>query len=258
VNGVILVGLNELIADMTSSTPRLAANAATAVAVTSRKVQKSARARVRGHKYLPQYPMSITYDVRGGPMEVVGEIGPDKGPAAGRARQHHRVRHGEERADRAPGPGTGGERRRSAPRHGDRRAAGSVVNTTDRLIKALGDAGVAVGDSEPRNAEGPLTGRYCVVRPRAETRGEGTIGDPNADRCPEVQITAAGPSRLAADQVAEAARAVALGDLDPPDGFAWVRVAEYVTGTGTAPEASTDPTTPEAPAFSGWTSTGTS
>ncbi|WP_435173299.1 hypothetical protein [Actinacidiphila sp. bgisy145] len=123
------------------------------------------------------------------------------------------------------------------------------MNATDRLVAALTAAGLAVGDGEPRNASGALTGRYVVVRPRMEIRGDGTAADPNADRSPEVQITAAGPSRLAADQVAEAARAVALGPLEAPDGYAWLQAAEYVTGTGTSPEATTDPTAPEAPTF---------
>lgn len=81
--GVIVAGLDALIADMAASSPRLAVNARTAVAVTSRKVQQSARDRVRGHKYLPHYPASITYDVRGGPLLIEGEIGPDKGRRQG-------------------------------------------------------------------------------------------------------------------------------------------------------------------------------
>jgi hypothetical protein len=123
------------------------------------------------------------------------------------------------------------------------------MNATDRLVDALTDAGLAVGDGEPRNASGVLADRYVVVRPRMEIRGDGTAADPNADRSPEVQVTAAGPSRRAADQVAEAARAVALGRLEPPDGWMWQQAAEYVTGTGTAPEATTDPTTPESPTW---------
>lgn len=123
------------------------------------------------------------------------------------------------------------------------------MNATDRLVAALTAAGLAVGDGEPRNASGALTGRYVVVRPRTEIRRDGTAADPNADRSPEIQVTAAGPSRLAADQVAEAARAVALGPLEAPDGWVWQQAAEYLTGTGAAPEAATDPTTPEAPSF---------
>lgn len=123
------------------------------------------------------------------------------------------------------------------------------MNAVDRLVDALTDAGLAVGDGQARNAAGPLTDRYVVVRPRAEASGPGTARDPNADRNPEVQITAAGPSRRAADQVAEQARAVALGPLEPPDGWSWMQVAEYVTGTGTTTEATTDPTAPQDPTF---------
>ncbi|WNI16617.1 hypothetical protein [Actinacidiphila sp. ITFR-21] len=81
--GIVIVGLEGLVADLASSTPRLAGNAATAVAVTSRKVQQSARARVRGHRHIPQYPASITYDVTAGPAGAEGEIGPDKNRAQG-------------------------------------------------------------------------------------------------------------------------------------------------------------------------------
>ena len=123
------------------------------------------------------------------------------------------------------------------------------MNVTDRLVAALEAAGLAVGDGQARNAGGPLTGRYVIVRPRIEVLGEGSIGDPNADREPELQITAVGPSRLAADQVAEQARAVALGDLAPPDGWVWMQGARFVTGTGAAPEPDTDPVDPDAPAW---------
>ncbi|WP_435173297.1 hypothetical protein [Actinacidiphila sp. bgisy145] len=77
-NGIVIVGLDPLIEDFAGSTAKLAENSATAAAVTARKVQQSARARVRGRKYLPQYPQSITYDVRATPVGVEAEIGPDK------------------------------------------------------------------------------------------------------------------------------------------------------------------------------------
>ncbi|MFB7739571.1 hypothetical protein ACFC08_35530 [Streptomyces sp. NPDC056112] len=120
------------------------------------------------------------------------------------------------------------------------------MNATDRLIDALEQAGLAVGDGEPRNKDGPLTGRYVVVRPRQVMRGEGSIGDPNADRTPELQITSVGPSRRAADQVAEIADRAALGPMPAPDGYEWQQAAVYVTGTATTTEPTTDPTAPEA------------
>lgn len=123
------------------------------------------------------------------------------------------------------------------------------MNAVDRLVDALRAAGLRTGDGEPRDADGALTGRYVVVRPRQVTRGEGSIGAPNADREPELQITAVGPSRRAADQVAEAAEAVALSELDPPDGWAWGQCAIYVTGTATTTEPNSDPSTPEAPTW---------
>lgn len=123
------------------------------------------------------------------------------------------------------------------------------MNATDRLVDGLRAVGLRVGDGEPRDEAGPLTGRYVVVRPRQVTPGEGSIGTPNADREPELQITSAGPSRRAADQVAEDAEAVALGDLDPPEGWAWCQCPIYVTGTATTTEPNTDPGAPEAPTW---------
>ncbi|MEU9400542.1 hypothetical protein [Streptomyces sp. NPDC048242] len=123
------------------------------------------------------------------------------------------------------------------------------MNVTDRLIAALEAAGLAVGDGIPRNKDGPLTGRYAVVRPRQIMRGEGSIGEPNADRQTELQITSVGPSRRAADQVAETADQAALGPMPAPDGYAWQQAAVYVTGTATTTEPTTDPTAPEATAW---------
>lgn len=81
--GIVVVGVDTLAADMLSSTPVLAAKAATAAAVTARKIQQSARGRVGGHRHIPRYPTSITYDVYGGPFFVEAEIGPDKDRAQG-------------------------------------------------------------------------------------------------------------------------------------------------------------------------------
>lgn len=77
-SGIVIVGLDPLLQAMAGSNTALYRNTTTAVAVTARKVQQGARARVRGHRYLPQYPNSITYDVRGGPGVIEAEIGPDK------------------------------------------------------------------------------------------------------------------------------------------------------------------------------------
>lgn len=41
-------------------------------------VKTDARRRISGHPHLPHYPRSITFDVRRGPDEIVGQIGPDK------------------------------------------------------------------------------------------------------------------------------------------------------------------------------------
>ncbi|MEV6124379.1 hypothetical protein AB0M23_28380 [Streptomyces sp. NPDC052077] len=123
------------------------------------------------------------------------------------------------------------------------------MSATDQLIAALEAAGLAVGDGQPRTAAGPLTGRYVVVRPRQVMRGEGSIGEPSADRQPELQVTSVGPSRRAADQIAETVDRVALGPIPAPDGYAWQQAAVYVTGTATTTEPTTDPTAPEAPTW---------
>jgi hypothetical protein len=124
------------------------------------------------------------------------------------------------------------------------------VNACDRLVAALRAAGIATGDGQARVGAEPLTGRYVVVWPVLHGRGPGTIADPNPDRTEDLQITSVGPSRGAADQVAEAARAVALGDLEPPDGFAWMCAPEYVVGNPTQQETSAGPAAPEAPVWS--------
>lgn len=80
---IVVTGATELAAYLTGSVARLEVNAATAVAVTARKVQTAARARIRGHKYLPAYPASITYDITRAAGGAQGEIGPDKGRAQG-------------------------------------------------------------------------------------------------------------------------------------------------------------------------------
>lgn len=51
--------------------------------MTARKVQQGARDRIAGHKYLPQYPAAISYDVRHTGLGVEAEIGPDKGRPQG-------------------------------------------------------------------------------------------------------------------------------------------------------------------------------
>ncbi|MEV4437485.1 hypothetical protein AB0K09_00460 [Streptomyces sp. NPDC049577] len=119
------------------------------------------------------------------------------------------------------------------------------MNTADRLVAALRAAGIATGDAQARVGDVQLTGRYCVVWPVLERAGENTIGDPNTDRIIDMQITSVGPSRKAADQVAEAAGAVALGVLEPPDGQTWMCAPEYVVGNPTMREPPSDPARPD-------------
>jgi hypothetical protein len=124
------------------------------------------------------------------------------------------------------------------------------MNATDRLIAALRAAGIQTGDAQARVGTTLLAGRYCIVWPVLERAEEGTITAPNADRAIDLQITSVGPSRGAADQVARDAGMVALGALDPPDGYAWMCSAEYVVGNPVQQEESADPSAPDTPVWS--------
>ncbi|WP_405883673.1 hypothetical protein OG747_36825 [Streptomyces sp. NBC_01384] len=81
--GVDVIGLTVVVDDLGTFAERVRVNAAKAVKVTSQKVRDDARNRIKGHKYLPAYPYSITYDVKVTAEGVEGEIGPDKGRAQG-------------------------------------------------------------------------------------------------------------------------------------------------------------------------------
>jgi hypothetical protein len=82
---VEVFNLNTVVADLETFPIRLAANLRTAVQITSKKVRDDARNRIKGHRYLPAYPYSITYETRylDGVDGIEGEIGPDKGKAQG-------------------------------------------------------------------------------------------------------------------------------------------------------------------------------
>ncbi|RRQ81566.1 hypothetical protein [Streptomyces griseofuscus] len=80
---VQVIGLNLVVEDLNAFPVRIIANARKAVQVTSRKVRDDARNRIKGHKYLPAYPYSITYDTKVTADGIEGEIGPDKGRAQG-------------------------------------------------------------------------------------------------------------------------------------------------------------------------------
>lgn len=82
-DGIEVLGLNAVVADLENAPVRLAANLRTAVQVTCRKVRDDARDRIKGHRYLPAYPYSITYETKVAEDVIEGEIGPDKGRAQG-------------------------------------------------------------------------------------------------------------------------------------------------------------------------------
>lgn len=82
-SGVTVTGLQLVVDDLNMFPTRLTVNAHRAVQVTSRKVRDDARNRIKGHKYLPAYPYSITYDTKVTAEGIEGEIGPDKGRAQG-------------------------------------------------------------------------------------------------------------------------------------------------------------------------------
>ncbi len=75
---VIVIGLQELVASLEGAPVRLRTFAAKAVEVTARTIRDEARQRISGHRYLPQYPQSITYDIKPTATGVEAEIGPDK------------------------------------------------------------------------------------------------------------------------------------------------------------------------------------
>ena len=81
--GVDVIGLNLVVEDLNAFPVRLTVNARKAVQVTSQKVRDDARNRIKGHRYLPAYPYSITYDTKVTAEGIEGEIGPDKGRAQG-------------------------------------------------------------------------------------------------------------------------------------------------------------------------------
>jgi hypothetical protein len=80
---VEVFNLNAVVADLEAFPERLAVNLLKAVQVTSRKVRDDARDRIKGHKYLPAYPYSISYDTKVTAEGIEAEIGPDKGKAQG-------------------------------------------------------------------------------------------------------------------------------------------------------------------------------
>jgi hypothetical protein len=80
---LIVVGLTEVVGALTRSPALLAVTTRKAVEVTARKVRDDARDRIKGHKYLPAYPYSISYDVKTTAEGVEAEIGPDKGKTQG-------------------------------------------------------------------------------------------------------------------------------------------------------------------------------
>jgi hypothetical protein len=81
--GVDVFGLDGVVADMEAFPVHLLVNTRKAVQVTSQKVRDDARNRIKGHRHLPAYPFSITYDTKITFDGIEGEIGPDKGRAQG-------------------------------------------------------------------------------------------------------------------------------------------------------------------------------
>jgi hypothetical protein len=80
---LIVVGLSEVVSALTRAPALMTVTTRKAVTVTARKVRDDARSRVKGRKYLPRYPYSITYDIKATAEGVEAEIGPDKGATQG-------------------------------------------------------------------------------------------------------------------------------------------------------------------------------
>lgn len=125
------------------------------------------------------------------------------------------------------------------------------MNAVDLLVDALRTAGLATGDAQARMGTTDLTGRYVVVWPYNESASTGPIGAPNADRTVDLQVTSCGPSRRAADQLAERARTVALTLTRGPSatGYAWQQTAQHIGGQPVRRDTSVDPATPDESGF---------
>lgn len=82
-DGIEVLNLDIVVADLEGAPGRLARNLRAAVQVTCQKVRDDARSRIAGHRYLPAYPYSITYDTTVTADGVDGEVGPDKSKAQG-------------------------------------------------------------------------------------------------------------------------------------------------------------------------------
>ncbi|PYC83456.1 hypothetical protein C7C46_08980 [Streptomyces tateyamensis] len=80
---LIVTGLTEVVTALQRAPNALQRNVRTAVERTARTVRDDARSRIRGHRYLPRYPASITYDITATAAGVTAEIGPDKGRPQG-------------------------------------------------------------------------------------------------------------------------------------------------------------------------------
>lgn len=75
---VIITGIAEVEAMFTRSQAALNRNCHRAVQVNAGNVKRDAQNAIKGHKYLPAYPYSITYDTHITPTGAEAEIGPDK------------------------------------------------------------------------------------------------------------------------------------------------------------------------------------
>jgi hypothetical protein len=82
-DGIEVLGVDAVVADLESVPVRLAVNLVAAVRVNASKIRDDARQRISGHRYLPAYPYSITYDTTIRADSITAEIGPDKAKAQG-------------------------------------------------------------------------------------------------------------------------------------------------------------------------------
>lgn len=80
-DGIEVLGLESVIFGLQRAPELLAGNVAKAVTVTSHKIRDDARSRISGYKYLPKYPGTISYEVRGTDEAIEGEIGPERSKA---------------------------------------------------------------------------------------------------------------------------------------------------------------------------------
>lgn len=72
-------GLTSLLAALEVAPLKMAAAVHASTVVAANKVKRDARQRISGRSHLPQYPYTISYDLKVTPSGIEAEIGPERG-----------------------------------------------------------------------------------------------------------------------------------------------------------------------------------